>query len=119
MTMTDPAPLMPLADDDREAKERILTRAKSLMAPKTPGKHARITRATVSVLEVLLQRRDASTGICNPTQKEIAEAAGCVVATVAVATMALERAGILTWVRERNVNRNNYRFIDPQQPSMR
>ena len=125
-----PAPL------DREAKVRIMHRARALLRPTQPGKHyGELTAKALEVLKVLLWgHHNARSGLCFPSYERIAETAGCARSTVAEAIKALEDAGILSWVnrikrvRERVVDMfggwgatiervvrtsNAYHFVDP------
>jgi hypothetical protein len=124
---------MPL---DRNAKARVMARARGLMRRTEKGKHyGPVTAKALAVLEVLLWGfHNARSGLCFPSYEAIAEKAGCARSTVAEAISALERAGLLTWVnrivriRERcddlfgrmgsrwRIIRtsNGYRFIDPK-----
>ena len=121
---------------DREAKIRIVTRARALTHKTDKGKHyGAITAKYLRVLEVLLWTfHNAKKGYCFPSQATIAKAAKCTPSTVALAIVALEAAGLLTWVnrlkrvyeripdmlgqwgRRVRVHRtsNGYRFLDPQ-----
>lgn len=90
-------PALPL---DRNAKVRLMTRARALLRRTAPGKHyGQITAKAMDVLHALLwQFHNARGGLCFPSYERIAEAAGCARSTVAVAIKALEDAGILSWV---------------------
>lgn len=121
---------------DREAKVRVMWRARALMRRTEKGKHyGPITAKALAVLEALLWGfHNARSGLCFPSLESIAEKAGCARSTVCEAIKALEDAGILTWVnriariRERMpdlfgkwANRtrvirtsNGYRFHDPK-----
>ena len=58
-----------------------------------------ITAKFLAVLEALLWAfHNARSGLCFPSYKAIAEAAGCAASTDAEAIKALEAAGVLTWV---------------------
>jgi DNA-binding MarR family transcriptional regulator len=85
---------------DRNAKVRVMTRARALLRRTEPGKHyGIITAKALAVLEALLWRfHNARGGLCFPSYESIAEVAGCARSTVAVAIKALEDAGILSWV---------------------
>lgn len=120
---------------DRNAKVRIMTRARALMRRTEAGKHyGAITAKALAVLEALLWGfHNAHTGACFPAYEAIADRAGCARSTVYEAIGALEAAGLLTWtnriVRVRDHVRdlfgrmatrwrvvrtsNAYRFIDP------
>lgn len=109
---------------DREAKIKILHRAKALMHRTKKGKHyGAITAKAFSVLKALLYGfHNSQSGRCFPSYEAIAEAADCARSTVAESIKMLEKAGLLTWhhrlkrVRESNVLRvlrssNAYRFL--------
>ena len=120
---------------DRNAKVRIMTRARALMRRTEKGKHyGAITAKALDVLQALLWKfHNAQGGLCFPSYESIAEAAGCCRSTVAQAIRALEDSGILSWVnritrsrdRERDLfgqwvtrwrvirTSNSYRFRDP------
>jgi hypothetical protein len=120
---------------DRNAKARIVVRARVLMRPTEKGKHwGQITAKAYDVLMALLWGfHNARDGRCFPSYEAIAERAKCHRGTVAEAIRALEDAGLLTWVnrlkhiwepvldmfgqwspRKRVVRTSNaYRFIDP------
>jgi DNA-binding MarR family transcriptional regulator len=108
---------------DREAKLRIMTRARALKQRTEKGKHyGQLTGKCLDVLEALLWGfHNARSGLCFPSQEKIAEKAKCARSTVAEAIKALEDAGLLSWVnRIRWVNRwrvlrtsNAYHFADP------
>jgi Helix-turn-helix domain len=85
---------------DRNAKVRIMARARNLMRRTEKGKHyGQVTAKALAVLEALLWgRHNAGTGRCFPSYETIAKDAGCARSTVAEAIKALEDAGILTWV---------------------
>jgi hypothetical protein len=124
---------------DREAKNRIMVRAKALMKPVEKGKHwGAITAKALEVLKALLWTfHNVVTGKCFPSYEKIAEAAGVARSTVAEAIKMLEAAGLLTWVnrlahiwepvldmfgqwttRRRMIRTSNgYRFIDPHPSS--
>jgi hypothetical protein len=88
--------LLPL---DRNAKVRIMTLARALKRRTEPGKHyGELTDKFVAVLEALLFGfHNAATGRCFPSYEAIADKAACARSTVAVAIVALEKAGILSW----------------------
>jgi len=92
-----PAAGLPL---DREAKVRIMHRARALLRATEVGKHyGPLTAKALAVLEVLLWGfHNSKSGACMPSYETIAERAGCARSTVALALSALEAAGILTWV---------------------
>jgi DNA-binding MarR family transcriptional regulator len=120
---------------DREAKVRLMTLARALKRRTTARKHyGPLTAKAVDVLEALLWTfHNARSGLCFPSIRRIAEAAGCCPATVVTALKALEAAGLLSWVN-RLVRRrthepagwrwrvfrtsNGYRFVDPREPSI-
>lgn len=85
---------------DRNAKVRIMTRARALMRRTEKGKHyGAITAKALAVLEALIWTfHNAQGGLCFPSYERIAEKAGCARSTVAEAIKALEEAGILSWV---------------------
>jgi hypothetical protein len=86
---------------DRAAKLAIQARAKAYNAAnKRPGQHiGPLTRAYLDVLRALLWKfHNALTGRCFPSYEAIAEAANVSRATAADAIVALEAAGVLTWV---------------------
>ena len=121
---------------DRNAKTRVMIRARALMRPTEKGKHyGAITAKAYAVLEALLWTfHNARSGLCFPSYESIAAAAGCNRDTVAEAIKALEAAGLLSWVnrirrvaeatidlfgqrlRKTRVIRtsNGYQFHDPQ-----
>ena len=127
---------------DRNAKVRIMHLARCLSRRTEKGKaYGQITAKALAVLEALLWGfHNAKSGLCFPSYERISGAAGCARSTVAEAIMALEDAGILSWVnrlkrvfesgcagdlfghriRKTRVIRtsNGYHFIDPQ-PSKR
>jgi hypothetical protein len=120
---------------DRNAKVRVMTRARALMRRTEKGKHyGAISAKAYAVLEALLWGfHNARSGLCFPKYESIAAKAGCARSTVAEAIKALEAAGLLTWVnrivriREAGAdlfgvwaNRwrimrtsNGYQFLDP------
>ena len=85
---------------DREAKVRIMARARALKQRTEKGKHyGLLTAKCLDVLEALLWGfHNARSGLCFPSQEKIAERAKCARSTVAEAIKALEDAGILSWV---------------------
>lgn len=85
---------------DRNAKVRIMTRARALTRRTEKGKHyGVITGKHLDVLQALLWKfHNARGGLCFPSYESIAEAAGCCRSTVAEAIKALEDSGILSWV---------------------
>ena len=121
---------------DRNAKARIMHRARALMHRTEKGKHyGKLTAKYVAVLEALLWCfHNARSGLCFPSYETIAERAKCTASTVGEAIKALEDCGLLSWVnrivriRERSadlfgplVNRwrvirtsNGYQFHDPK-----
>lgn len=120
---------------DRNAKVRIMTRARALTRRTEPGKaYGVLTAKFVAVLgSLLFGFHNAKNGRCFPGYERIAEHAGCSRATVYMAIKALEAAGLLTWVnrivrvrewgmdlfgRAQNRTRvirtsNAYTFVDP------
>ena len=85
---------------DREAKLRIMTRARALKQRTAKGKHyGQLTAKCLDVLEALLWSfHNARSGLCFPSLETIAAKAKCARSTVAEAIKALEAAGILSWV---------------------
>lgn len=85
---------------DRNAKVRIMTRARALSHRTEKGKHyGLISAKALAVLEALLWGfHNASSGRCFPSYETIAARAKCARSTVAEAIKALEEAGILSWV---------------------
>jgi Helix-turn-helix domain len=90
-------PALPL---DRNAKARVMARARALSRRTEPGKHyGPITAKALAVLEALLWGfHNARGGLCFPSYEHIAARADCARSTVAEAIKALEDAGILSWV---------------------
>ena len=82
---------------DRNAKARIMHRARALMHRTEKGKaYGQITAKALAVLEALLWGfHNARSGLCFPSYEKIAEKAGCARSTVAEALKALEAAGLL------------------------
>lgn len=121
---------------DRNAKARIMTRARTLTHRTEKGKHyGQLTAKYLDVLETLLWGfHNAPSGLCFPSYAKIAERAKCASSTVGEAIKALEDAGLLTWVnrivriKERCTDlfghigmrwrvirtSNGYQFRDPQ-----
>jgi DNA-binding transcriptional ArsR family regulator len=85
---------------DRNAKVRIMHRARALSRRTEKGKHyGIITAKAIDVLKALLWSfHNARSGLCFPSYEKIAEAAGCARSTVGEHIKALEEAGLLTWV---------------------
>jgi Helix-turn-helix domain len=85
---------------DRNAKVRLLMRARLLSRRTEPGKHyGRITAKDVAVLEALAMTfHNAADGRCFPSLARLAEAAACSRSTAAKAVQALEAAGLLEYV---------------------
>ena len=85
---------------DRNAKVRIMTRARALSHRTEKGKHyGEITAKTLDVLEALLWGfHNAHSGLCFPSYETIAARAKCARSTVGEAIKALEDTGILSWV---------------------
>ncbi len=123
---------------DRNAKARILVRARAFIRRKGKGRaYGAITAKAYQVLAALLyQFHNSKTGKCFPSYKRIAERVGCCHDTVAEAIKALEACGLLTWVNtlkrvhiegpalfgpaQTGLTRvyrasNSYRLIDPLQ----
>jgi hypothetical protein len=126
---------------DRNAKARIMVRARALMHRTESGKHyGKLSAKHVAVLAALLWGfHNAASGRCFPSYERIAEKADCARSTVYEAIRALEDADVMTWcnrlvrIREwgpdlfgRAQNRwrvirtsNAYAFVDPQTGSSR
>ena len=85
---------------DRNAKIRIMTRARALTRRTQKGKHyGVVTAKALAVLEALLWGfHNARSGLCFPAYETIAERAGCARSTVYEAISMLEDAGLLSWV---------------------
>jgi DNA-binding MarR family transcriptional regulator len=85
---------------DRNAKARIMHRARALMHRTEKGKaYGEITAKALAVLEALLWGfHNARSGLCFPSYETIADRAKCARSTVAEALKALEDAGLLSWV---------------------
>src|SRR5277367_4787764 len=85
---------------DRNAKARIMHRARALMHRTEKGKHyGKLTAKYVAVLEALLWSfHNARSGLCFPSYETIAERAKCTASTVGEAIKALEDCGLLSWV---------------------
>lgn len=85
---------------DREAKNRLVVRARAMVRATEPGKHyGKITAKAFEVFKVLLWKfHNARDGRCFPSYETIAEAAGCARSTVYEAITMLETAGLLSWV---------------------
>jgi hypothetical protein len=122
---------------DGNAKARVWAAAAAYNAKnRCPRQHwGPLTRATMDVLKALLWRFHGADGggRCFPSYERIASAARCHRDSVCVAIVALEEAGLLTWVhrlvrvrhRDRDLfdhwgsewrvhrSSNGYRFIDP------
>ena len=121
---------------DRNAKARIMIRARALTHRTEKGKHyGQLTAKYLDVLEALLWSfHNAHSGLCFPSYATIAERARCAPSTVGEAIKALEETGLLTWVnrivriKERCADlfghlgtrwrvirtSNGYQFRDPQ-----
>jgi len=86
---------------DRAAKVRIMHLARSLKHRTEKGKHyGRLTGKFIDVLHALVWLiHDSHSGQCNPSYETIAAKAHCARSTVAEAIVALEAAGILSWVQ--------------------
>jgi hypothetical protein len=82
---------------DRNAKARLLHRARALMRPTEKGKHyGAVTGKAYAVLCALVTIfHNCESGRCFPSYDRIQEAVGCCRATVAVALAALEETGLL------------------------
>ena len=85
---------------DREAKLRVMTRARGLKQRTQKGKHyGLLTAKYLDVLEALLWSfHNARSGLCFPSLEKIAEKAKCSRSTVCEAVKALEEVGLLSWV---------------------
>ena len=85
---------------DRNAKVRVMTRARVLTRRTEAGKHyGAVTAKALAVLEALLWGfHNARSGLCFPSYEKIAERAGCARSTVYEAIKALEEAGLMSWV---------------------
>ena len=83
---------------DRNAKARLLHRARALMRATEQGRHyGAITAKCYAVYAALLMGfHNNGSGRCFPSYDRIAEAAGCCRRTVAMALAALEAAGLLS-----------------------
>jgi hypothetical protein len=83
---------------DRNAKAKLLWRARAMMRPVEKGAHyGAVSAKTYAVLCALLMGfHNAKSGRCFPSYKAISEAAGCCERTVAAALHALEESGLLT-----------------------
>jgi len=97
---------------DREAKVRIMTRARALRHRTEKGAHyGQLTAKFLDVLETLLwQFHNAKSGLCFPSLESIAEKARCTRSTVAEAIKALEQAGLLSW--DNGIARISERCVD-------
>ena len=85
---------------DRNAKVRIMARARALKVKTKKGKHyGAITAKDCDVLEALLWLfHNCKTGLCFPSYKSIAAKAKCSRSHVGAAIKRLEAAGLLTWL---------------------
>lgn len=111
---------------DRNAKARIMHRAKALMRRTLPGRAWGVLSAkALTVLETLLFSFHGKGGLTFPSYESIAERAACARSTVAESIKTLESCGILTWcnrlvrIREAGQTRllrssNTYTFVDPK-----
>lgn len=83
---------------DREAKCRLLFRARAMMRSTEKGRaYGQVTAKTYAVLAALLMGfHNAKSGRCFPSYDRIQEAVGCCRQTVATALAALEATGLLT-----------------------
>jgi hypothetical protein len=87
---------------DRNAKARLLWRARCLMRPVEKGKHyGPISAKAYAIFSALLMGfHNCRTGRAFPSYDAIQEAAGCSRATVAASLQALEESGLMTvWNR--------------------
>jgi hypothetical protein len=82
---------------DRNAKARLLHRARCLMRATEKGRHyGQVTAKAYAIFAALLMSfHNGQSGRCFPSYKRIAEAAGCCERTVADAIAALEATGLL------------------------
>jgi hypothetical protein len=82
---------------DRNAKARLLHRARCLMRATEKGRHyGPVTAKAYAVFAALLMRfHNGQSGRCFPSYDAISEAAGCCRASVAPSLQALEAAGLL------------------------
>ena len=121
---------------DRNAKVRIMTRARALKVKTKKGKHYGVlTAKDCDVLEALLWLfHNCKTGLCFPSYESIAAKAKCSRSHVGAAIKRLEAAGLVSWVnrlkriREAGADvfgghgvrvrvfriSNGYRFNDPE-----
>lgn len=77
----------------REHKLKLVRHLRDLRASRA------LSRAHYDVAEKLLFRfHNAASGLCFPSLKALAAAAGCAVSTAQLAVAALERLGVLSWV---------------------
>jgi len=85
---------------DRNAKVRIMARARALKVKSKDGKHyGAITAKDCDVLEALLWLfHNCKTGLCFPSYESIAAKAKCSRSHVGAAIKRLEATGLLTWV---------------------
>ncbi len=85
---------------DRNAKVRIMHLARCLSRRTERGRaYGAVTGKALAVLEAILWGfHNAASGLCFPSYERIAEAAHCARSTVAEAIVALEAAGVLSWV---------------------
>jgi hypothetical protein len=121
----------------RNIKLRLMKLARVKMLSREPGKPwGEISAKHLEVFKALLwDFHNARTGLCFPSYETIADKADCARSTVALALIALEKAGLLKWVHrlrrryERVVNMfgegvhgqrsrvertsNGYRFPEP------
>ena len=83
---------------DRNAKAKLLFRARAMMRPVEKGAHyGQVSAKAYAVLcALLIGFHNAKSGRCFPSYKAISEAAGCCERTVAAALAALEESGLLT-----------------------
>jgi hypothetical protein len=85
---------------DRNAKVRIMARARALKVKTKKGQHyGAITAKDCDVLEALLWLfHNCKSGLCFPSYESIAAKAKCSRSHVGAAIKRLEAAGLLTWV---------------------
>jgi Helix-turn-helix domain len=83
---------------DRNAKARLLYRARCLMRPTEKGKHyGAVTAKCYAIFAALLMGfHNEGSGRCFPSYERLQEAAGCCRASVAASLRALEESGLLT-----------------------
>jgi hypothetical protein len=84
---------------DRNAKTRLMHRARVLARPTQKGRHyGLVTDKDIGVLSALCWFHHEGSGRCFPSYDTIAAKAGCARSHVAAALKRLEAAGLITWV---------------------